>query len=101
MCIREHERLMEHERSLSGQGDGAGAGADVGSIHDRVATKESGLVGLLHYDAYERRSGLVHVLPAGTTPGAFARAEFEDLADFVDQPYPVSYTHLRAHETVL
>jgi len=88
---------VEHERSLSGQvagagagaGDGAGAGADVGSIHDRVATKESGLVGLLHYDAYERRSGLVHILPAATTPGAFARAEFEELADLVDQPYEV------------
>ncbi len=86
-----HESLVEHERALSERGDGAdaGAGAGVGSIHDRVATKESGLAGLLHYDAYERRSGLVHVLPAGTTPGAFARAEFEELADFVDQPYQV------------
>ena len=32
---------------------------------------------------------MVHVLPAGTTPGAFARAELEELADFVDQPYQV------------
>ena len=32
---------------------------------------------------------MVHVLPAGTTPGAFARAEFDELADFVDQPYKV------------
>ena len=87
-----HETLVDHERALAERalaerGDDADPGAGVGSIHDRVATKESGLADLLHYDAYERRSGLVHVLPAGTTPDAFARAEFEELADLVDGPY--------------
>ncbi len=84
-----HEKLVEHERAFAERGAGEKAGKAVGSIHDRVATKEPGLAGLLHYDAYERRSGLVHVLPAGTTPGAFARAEVEELADIVDQPYEV------------
>jgi hypothetical protein len=84
-----HETLVEHERALAEHGKGETAGEGVGSIHDRVATKESGLSGRLHYDGYERRSGLVHFLPAGTTPGAFARAELEELADFVDEPYQV------------
>ena len=84
-----HERALKQQGTGTGTGTGTGAGADVWSIHDRVATKEPGLADLLHYDAYERRSGLVHVLPTGTTPGAFARAEFEELADFVDQPYEV------------
>ena len=84
-----HETLVQHERALAERDDGADAGASVGSIHDRVATKESGLAGLLNYDGYERRSGLVHVLPAETTPDAFARAEIEELADLVDEPYRV------------
>jgi alpha-amylase len=84
-----HATLLQHERALAEQEDGADPGASVGSIHDRVATKESGLAGLLNYDDYERRSGLVHVLPAGTTPEAFARAEIDELADVVDQPYRV------------
>jgi hypothetical protein len=84
-----HATLVEHERASSGQGSGTNEAAGVGSIHDRVATKEAGLAGRLHYDAYERRSGLVHVLPAATTPGEYARAEFEELADFVDAPYRV------------
>ena len=87
-----HETLVEHERAIHERRTGETAGTGVGSIHDRVATKETGLAGRLHYDAYERRSGLVHVLPAGTTPGAFARAEIEELADIVDQPYEVLET---------
>jgi alpha-amylase len=84
-----HATLVSHEQSLSRDGDGAAASESVGSIHDRVATKESGLSERLHYDAYERRSGLVHVLPGSATPGAFARAEVEELADLVDAPYRV------------
>ena len=84
-----HATLVQHERALAEQKDGADTGASVGSIHDRVAMKESGLASLLNYDDYERRSGLVHVLPAGTTPDAFARAEIDELADVVDQPYRV------------
>ncbi len=83
-----HATLVEHERASAAHDAGSNEGG-VGSIHDRVATKEAGLAGRLHYDAYERRSGLVHVLPAATTPAAFARAEIEELADFVDAPYRV------------
>ena len=84
-----HETLVQHERALAQLAEGPDTGAGVGSIHDRVATKESGLAGRLAYDAYERRSGLVHVLPAGTTPEAFARAEIDELADVVDEPFRV------------
>ena len=39
------------------------AGGDhVESIHEIVAAREPGLANLLVYDAYERRSGLVHLL---------------------------------------
>jgi 4-alpha-glucanotransferase len=88
-----HETLVEHERSLAAaaerSGDAEGGEAGVGSIHDRVSTKEPGLADRLHYDAYERRSGLVHVLPAGTTADAFLDAGFDELGDLVDAAYAV------------
>jgi 4-alpha-glucanotransferase len=80
-----HETLVEHERLLAEGAEGHAGG--VGSIHDRVATKESGLADRLHYDAYERRSGLVRFLAAGTTPEAYARAGGRELGDFVGSPF--------------
>jgi len=86
-----HETLVAHERSLAEQG-GAAAAAGGGSIHDRVSTKEPGLADRLHYDRYERRSGLVHLLAPATTPGAFARADMEEYGDFVAHPFRVEAT---------
>jgi alpha-amylase len=87
-----HETLVAHERELAEQGGAAPGAGGVGSIHDLVSTKEAGLAERLHYDAYERRSGLVHLLPPGTTPGAFARADAPELGDFVAGPFRVEAT---------
>ena len=87
-----HETLVAHERALAESGGATTTAGGVGSIHDRVGTKEPGLAGRLHYDAYERRSGLVHVFAPGTTPGAFARADVVELGDFVDGPFVVEAT---------
>jgi alpha-amylase len=59
------------------------------TIHDMANSKEPGLAAFLHYDRYERRSGLVHLLPAGgaTTAVEFAAATYSELGDFVDAPY--------------
>ncbi|MCU0505296.1 MAG: DUF1926 domain-containing protein [Chloroflexi bacterium] len=87
-----HETLVEHERRLvaGGAHDATADGDGVGSIHDRVSTKEPGLADRLRYDAYERRGGLVHVLPPGTTPDDFLGAAFDELGDLVDGPYAVA-----------
>ena len=100
-----HTTLVEHERRLAEASARAATAAAVGadevtaeadepggspaSIHDRVATKETGLADRLHYDAYERRGGLVHVLPTGTTPELFAAAGADELADVVDGQFSV------------
>ncbi len=84
-----HETLVEHERRLAEQGGPTPAAEGVGSIHELVATKETGLAERLHYDAYERRSGLVRLFAPGTTPGAFARAAAEELGDFVTGAFRV------------
>ena len=84
-----HETLVAHERHLADRDEAAAEAAGVGSIHDRVSTKEDGLADRLQYDSYERRSGLVHLLAPATTPGAFARAEASEYGDFVAHPFHV------------
>jgi alpha-amylase len=94
-----HETLREHERQLvaaaaavaapvsgasaGGAGDAGEAASGPTSIHDRVQVKEPGLADKLVYDEYERRSGLIRILPASATAaswGAGGRDELGDLA---------------------
>jgi hypothetical protein len=94
-----HETLRAHEaKAAAAAGDVAVAMAAAeasdeapssapASIHDLVMTKEQGLADQLHYDAYERRSGLVRFLAPGTDPQAWATAKAEELGDALDQPY--------------
>ncbi len=64
-----HETLREHD--AAGREPGAApATADAPtSIHEIVLVKEPGLAERLHYDPYERRSGLVRFLPPGDDRG--------------------------------
>ena len=65
-----HESLVAHERGLADQGGASVVpAAGVGSIHDRVSTKEAGLAGRLHVD--QLRASLRPRPPAG--PGHHAR----------------------------
>jgi alpha-amylase len=64
-----------------------------------VATKEPGLAEQLHYDAYERRSGLVRFLAVGTDPEAWAAAQADELGDALNGPYEVA--SLQARRAVL
>ena len=85
-----HETLRRHELAKADHaaGDGhqpsAAEGAGPASIHDIVRVKQEGLLEHLRYDAYERRSGLVRILPADTTPEAAASGAAEELADLRD-----------------
>ncbi len=88
----DHELLVAHERRLAEHGGVLPAVDGVESIHEIVTTKEAGLAGRLHYDGYERRSGLVHLLAPGTTPDAFARADVTEYGDFVDRPFTIEAT---------
>ena len=57
------------------------------SIHDRVRSKEQGLADKLFYDSYERYSFLDHFLPLETSLEQFKQSRYEELGDFVDQPF--------------
>ncbi|MGZ6268883.1 MAG: alpha-amylase/4-alpha-glucanotransferase domain-containing protein, partial [Candidatus Limnocylindrales bacterium] len=92
-----HERLVAHEKAAQEATLGSGADAAAGgaaadapkTIHDVVATKEPGLIALLHYDRHERRSGLIHLLPADGSTGAaeFVTATYDELGDFTESAY--------------
>ncbi len=79
-----HQTLRDHDAKVAAAGEaGADAGPGAASIHDRVQVKEAGLAAHLIYDDYERRSGLVRILPADATPeswGAGGRGELGDFA---------------------
>ena len=86
-----HETLRAHEASLGGApadppGDEPAAPA---SIHDIVQTKEAGLARLLHYDPYERRSGLVRLLTPDTDPETWASGRATELGDAVDGAFEI------------
>ena len=87
-----HAKLLAHDvrasEAAAGAADGEHDGAPA-SIHDLVMTKESNLSALLHYDPYERRSGLVRFLALDATPESFAAAAAVELGDFIDTPFEV------------
>ena len=70
-----HARLLAFAADeVPGNGEGGHHGAEEGgggqgpaTIHSLVRSREPGLAERLRYDAYERRSGLVHLLAPGST----------------------------------
>jgi alpha-amylase/alpha-mannosidase (GH57 family) len=72
-----HKKLADADKSES-------AG---GSIHDRVEAKEKGLEDALVYDWHRRLGFLDHFFDNNLTPEQFARNDYNELGDFVDQPF--------------
>jgi hypothetical protein len=92
-----HERLRAYERANAARDTGRdGNGGDTTNgtrtIHEMVATKEPGLSDRLVYDWHERRSGLVHLLPAAEwrlSARDLSAVRYTELGDFVDRPFDV------------
>jgi hypothetical protein len=91
-----HETLVAAD---SGEVEQQEAGEGAVSIHDLIKVNEPGISKRLWYDAYERRSGLVHILPVRTTPEQFEQAAFDELGDFVSGPFEVA--EIRGDRVVL
>ncbi len=89
--LRAHEAAAAHAATADADGnDGAGPA----SIHDIVLVKESGLSEQLHYDAYERRSGLVRFLAPDSTADDWASARAAELGDAVDGAFRLEQLEL-------
>jgi alpha-amylase len=84
-----HETLRQHEAAAAARNKARAAGDAPASIHDRVQVKESGLAARLVYDDYERRSGLLRILPRDATPSSWGSGGRGDLGDFVAGPYRI------------
>ena len=96
-----HARLLASASEALAHADGPGGDIDTvespageadqgaATIHQIDRSREPGLAARLRYDAYERRSGLVHLLAPGTTPTAFANGTAVELGDAVDGVYEV------------
>jgi hypothetical protein len=91
-----HDTLREAD---SGEVEQQEAGEGAVSIHDLVKVNDPGMSQRLWYDGYERRSGLVHLMPPGTSADDFEQAAFEELGDFVSGEFTV--THATAEQVVL
>ncbi len=83
-----HETLRDQESATLEAA--TGATGQPASIHERLALKEAGLAARLHYDAHERRSGLVRFLAAATDAEAWATAEAIELGDAVDGAFEIA-----------
>jgi alpha-amylase len=87
-----HERLVAHDRAAEEtaigetEAEALAEGEAPRTIHDIVNVKEPGLAAFLRYDRHERRSGLVHLLPAdgATTVEQLVAATYEELGDFTE-----------------
>jgi alpha-amylase len=85
-----HQALRDHDAAAAElPALPAGEAAAPASIHDRIMAKETGLAARLHYDPYERRSGLVRFLARGTEPEAWANATATELGDAVEEPFEI------------
>ncbi len=86
-----HARLLDRDAdgAIAGPSGSDGAGDAAITIHDAVRSREPGLATRLRYDAYERRSGLVHLLPPGTSAAAFSAGEVVELGDAATGAYDV------------
>jgi hypothetical protein len=85
----ETEASEAEAADTEGSEEALAAEAAPASIHELVSAKETGLAERLHFDAYERRSGLIHMLAPDTSPAAFADGEGHELLDAVDGPFEV------------
>ena len=82
-----HETLRRHEAALAAAakdvGRSKGGRAAPASIHEIVQVKEAGLATHLVYDDYERRSGLLRILPPDATAESWGAGGRGELGDFV------------------
>jgi alpha-amylase/alpha-mannosidase (GH57 family) len=86
-----HQILREYEQerrraARTSQSDLKGKDGP-GSPHTTVRTKEEGLDQYLVIDRYRRNSLLEHFLPFGLPLENFAQMRYDELGDFIDQPY--------------
>ncbi|HLQ10257.1 MAG TPA: alpha-amylase/4-alpha-glucanotransferase domain-containing protein [Ktedonobacteraceae bacterium] len=85
--LRDFER--ERRRTAAAQQAASSATKAPVTPHNAVKTKEPDLDRYLVVDRYRRHSLVDHFFDAGTSLTNFARAQYEEYGNFVEQPYEV------------
>ncbi|MBI5955616.1 MAG: DUF1926 domain-containing protein [Chloroflexi bacterium] len=80
-----HQTLIEWEAKQRESSDTKDT--RVKTIHEIVQAKEKGLDRYLHYDWHRRLSLLDHFLPSTATLEEFYASKYQELGDFINQPY--------------
>jgi len=75
-----HRKLLAEQTTNNNHGE-------VSSIHDLVIAKEENMQRFLKYDWYSRNALLDHFLAADTSLQQFADCQYDEIGDFIDQPY--------------
>ena len=83
---RKHEALAAKQSANTVNGDST----QPASPHTSVRTKEPDLDRFLVSDPYRRKSLVDHFLPPSTTLPDFALLHFEEMGNFIEQPYESS-----------
>ena len=65
---------------------------DTKSIHDRIQAKSEDVLQYLQYDWYRRLSLLDHFMEPYETLDSFAKVQYHELGDFVNQPFSIIAT---------
>jgi hypothetical protein len=86
--LREYElERRKHEAHTASAGRAAQAQAEPGSPHTTVRTKEANLDRYLVVDRYRRNSLIDHFFSPAVTLPYFEQIQFEEMGNFVEQPY--------------
>jgi len=82
-----HQTLRDFDATVGTDGPTLEPDADATSIHAIVRSKEEGLAARIHFDAFERRSGLVRFLAPETDHATWAAGRAAELGDAVAGRY--------------
>jgi alpha-amylase len=83
-----HQTLREVE--AAGLATPGASGGETTSIHELVLAKETGLTDQLHYDPFERRSGLVRFLAPEVDAETWAAGRAIELGDAIEGAFEVA-----------
>jgi 4-alpha-glucanotransferase len=100
--LSRREEGYHHKLRIAKLANGSDASdqGSTASIHDLILTKEPGLEKYLNYDWYEHKSLIDHFFDQSATPELFIQVKYNELGDFVNQPYQL-ITNKKTKEKVI
>jgi alpha-amylase/alpha-mannosidase (GH57 family) len=98
-----HQTLREYEQQRHAQTAAHVAQSEVapGSPHTTIRVREEGLERYLIVDRHRRHSLVDHFLPSGLSLENYAQARYDEMGDFIEQPYEATVSQGEQGITVM